>query len=323
MEGANRKANGFFLIIVILNITASILLSVLDSGGVKVGTEMALVITQLLVLVPSLLFLLIHRCDINEWVPFRKLRVWTVFLIILFSFLIMPFISLINLFSQLFTDNVVTTAMASEFSGVSPVLLVTIVAFVGPFCEEFAFRGILFGGLKKTGYVLAAAVVSSFFFGLMHLNLNQMSYAIVMGVIFCLLVEATGSIWASVISHAVINGFNIVSLMVIEKVYSEMGEDISSLASQASDMDEKFSMMGALIGVSAIALLFAVGAYIGIYELEGRRKNVAALFFAPDREEGDRRLVTPAGAVAIVICIFVIFFLGRFLAMLDSFGIIK
>ncbi|MBR5766543.1 MAG: CPBP family intramembrane metalloprotease, partial [Lachnospiraceae bacterium] len=208
MNKTNKRVNAFFLSILLINLGAPVLLSFLASGGVKMGTMMSLVLTQLLILVPSLVFLLIFRCDISEWIPFKKLKAGTVLLIILFTFLIMPFISLINVISQLFTVNEVI-GISEGFVGISPVIVIVMVGFIGPFCEEFTFRGLIFGGLKRSGYVFAAAVISAIFFGLMHLNLNQMCYALVMGVMFSMLVEASGSIWASIIAHAVINTWNI------------------------------------------------------------------------------------------------------------------
>lgn len=322
MERTCRRVNGFFLSIIILNLGASVAVSMLDAGGVKMGTMVTLLFTQLLILVPSLVFLLIFRCDISEWVPFKKLRPGTVALVVLFSFLVMPFISLINVVSQLFTENEVM-GMSESFLEIPSVIIIAIVGFIGPFCEEFTFRGIMFGGLRKSGYVFAAAVVSSLYFGLMHLNLNQMCYALVMGVIFSMLVEATGSIWGSVLCHAVINTWNMLKLLVMDKIYADLGQDLMDLAQETIDMDMKVSMIGFLVGVSAVTTLIAAGVYIAIFEHEGRKEYVRSMFYRPEGEDdGNRRLITPSGCIAMAICIIVIFFLDKILALLKSANII-
>ncbi|MCR5357524.1 MAG: CPBP family intramembrane metalloprotease [Lachnospiraceae bacterium] len=315
MNKTNRRVNGFFLSILIISLGAPVLLSYLASGGVKMGTMMSLVLTQLLILVPSLVFLLIFKCDLSEWIPFKKLKTGTVLLIMLFTFLIMPFISLINVISQLFTVNEVI-GISEGFTGISPVIVTLIVGFIGPFCEEFTFRGVIFGGLRRSGYVFAAAVISAIFFGLMHLNLNQMCYALVMGVLFSMLTEATGSIWAPIISHALLNTWNIVELYVTEAVYSKLGMDVFDLAEEAVDTDMKLGMIGVLAAVSAVTMLLAAGAYIGIYEHEGRKEEVSAMFCRPDvdpddEEKGSRPLLTFGGYAGIAICVFVIFFLDK------------
>ena len=322
MNKTNKRVNAFFLSILLINLGAPVLLSFLASGGVKMGTMMSLVLTQLLILVPSLVFLLIFRCDISEWIPFKKLKAGTVLLIILFTFLIMPFISLINVISQLFTENEVI-GISEGFVGISPVIVIVMVGFIGPFCEEFTFRGLIFGGLKRSGYVFAAAVISAIFFGLMHLNLNQMCYALVMGVLFSMLVEASGSIWASIIAHAVINTWNIAQLYIVENVYSKLGMDVFDMVEDTFDTDMKLGMIGVLAAVSAVTMLLAAGAFIGIYEHEGRKEQVTAMFCRPevsvdDDEKGSTPLVTFCGYVAMLICLFVIFFLDKAVAYYNT-----
>ena len=51
--------------------------------------------------------------------------------------------------------------------------------------------------------------MSGLVFGLFHLNINQFCYAFVIGVVFAFLVEATGSIWSSVLAHFAINTYSI------------------------------------------------------------------------------------------------------------------
>ena len=326
MDKSCKKVNGFFLSLIVLRIAASIIVSALAAGGVMMGTVASLIFSQMLILVPSFLFFLIPGYDLFEWIPFKKLKGGTVMLIILFTFLIMPFISFINVFSQLFTTNT-AVEMSDEFLEVSPLLITLIVGFVGPFCEEFTFRGVIFGGLRKSGYVFAAAAVCGIYFGLMHLNLNQFCYALVLGVIFCMLVEATGSIWGSIISHAVINTWNIVLMIVMDKVYSTMDMDIFELAQDIVTTDTKLAMMGVLIVISVVTTALAAGVFIAIARSEERWGEVTGMFCRPAVNEGSGgtddeprqdtkvRLVTLSGYISIGICLFVIFLLDRVLAM--------
>ena len=315
-----KRVNGFFLSLVLLHLIASILVSMLSLSAVEIGTFGTLMFTQLLVLVPSFIFLLLFRVDLSEWIPFKKIRPGTVALIILFTFLIMPVISLINVFSQLFTTNT-AVEMSGDFLGLPPVLAVMIVGFFGPFCEEFAFRGIIFAGLRKQGPVFAAAVLSALYFALMHLNLNQFSYALVLGVIFCLLVEATGSIWASMIAHAVINSWNILLMLSFDKLYARMGIDLYELSQGVVTTDMKLETMGVLLVLSVFCTALAIGAFIAICRNEGRLDHVVSMFCKSEEgsEEGPKgKLLTLSGYIAIALCLFVIFFLSRVAAWVQN-----
>ena len=52
-----------------------------------------------------------------------------------------------------------------------------------------------------------AALMSGLLFGCFHLNINQALYAFVMGIVFAYMVEATGSLWSSVIAHFAVNTY--------------------------------------------------------------------------------------------------------------------
>lgn len=69
--------------------------------------------------------------------------------------------------------------------------------------EEFAFRGIILGSLKKFGEGFAI-IVSSVMFSLMHGNFEQIPFAFLVGLILGFVAVKTDSIWSAVIIH----GFN-------------------------------------------------------------------------------------------------------------------
>lgn len=314
----NKRVNGFFLCLVLLHLLASILVSMLGEGAVKIGTFGALMFTQLLILVPSFVFLIINKCDLNEWIPFRRIRPGTAALVVLFTFLMMPFISLINIFSQLFTTNT-AVEMSGEFLEMPAVLTVFMVGLFGPFCEEFTFRGVIYGGFRKHGYIFASAVLSGLYFGLLHFNLNQFCYALILGVVFCLLVEATGSILGSIIAHAVINTWNVVLMLVMDKAYSETGIDIFEMSQATVTTDMKLEMLGVFLVISVVATAIAAGVFIAICRHEGRMENVISVFYRPTQDAGHPgRLLTVSGYIAIAVCLFVIFALDKAAAWIQG-----
>jgi uncharacterized protein len=86
-----------------------------------------------------------------------------------------------------------------------------VVAFIAlvilpPIAEELVFRGYLFGRLReKLGFWMSAIVVS-IVFGVVHMQWNVGVDVAVLSLFLCYLRERTGSIWASVVLHALKNG---------------------------------------------------------------------------------------------------------------------
>jgi len=70
--------------------------------------------------------------------------------------------------------------------------------------EEIVFRGALLTELKAAG-IKKAALISGLYFGLIHADLQQFPYAMIMGMIFAYLVFYTKSILSSVFAHFIIN----------------------------------------------------------------------------------------------------------------------
>lgn len=73
-------------------------------------------------------------------------------------------------------------------------------AVIPAFIEEFAFRGVVLGTLRKYGDAFAIGV-SAALFGLMHGNFTQVPFAVIAGIALGFVCVVTGSIWPSVILH--------------------------------------------------------------------------------------------------------------------------
>lgn len=77
------------------------------------------------------------------------------------------------------------------------VLLIAVLPAIG---EEFLHRGVVLQGTKHEGFG-KAIVMSSVLFGLMHLNISQVSYAIVLGLIMGFASVVAKNIWVPIIMH--------------------------------------------------------------------------------------------------------------------------
>lgn len=119
------------------------------------------------------------------------------------------FINLIvaNFFSSIIHSFGYSSSSSSSGTTVdgSPIILflieVVLVAILPGFCEEFLHRGVLMRGVgSQTNYKLAI-VISSVCFGLMHLNIEQVFYATILGLVIGFVGAMTDSILPCMILH--------------------------------------------------------------------------------------------------------------------------
>lgn len=152
----------------------------------------------------------------SERLMFRRVRFTTLLLTVLFTWAVLPLMTLCNAISMIFVENEVALA-SGDITNMPFALAVFVIAVYGPMCEEFAFRGVIYGGYRRNCRPLPSVLMSGLLFGLMHLNFNQFGYAFVLGCAMALLVEAAGSIWPSVLLHFIVNFQSVASLFAIDR----------------------------------------------------------------------------------------------------------
>lgn len=88
-----------------------------------------------------------------------------------------------------------------------------LVIVAAPFVEEFFFRGFVYGALRTSLPIWAAALITGTAFGSVHVlsGIETVPILIVLGVIFCLLYERTGTLYAPIALHAVVNSVGFAS----------------------------------------------------------------------------------------------------------------
>ena len=105
------------------------------------------------------------------------------------------------------TDASDTAAGLSTLAGkTSFPVSAAVFAGAAPFAEEVVFRCLTYGRLREKAVDLVPAMlVSSLLFGFYHGNLAQGIYAAVMGMLFCMAYELTGSLAFCILLHAALN----------------------------------------------------------------------------------------------------------------------
>ena len=82
---------------------------------------------------------------------------------------------------------------------------------VAPFAEEFFFRGFFFRALRSRFSILVAALIDGLLFGVIHYDFSGADALLilpplaVLGFMFCLVYEKTGSLWPVIALHSLNN----------------------------------------------------------------------------------------------------------------------
>lgn len=177
-----------------------------------------MLLTELLsFLPPVVLYFVITKKDIKQTLYLKPLDWKNILLLLSFGISIQPLMSLLSYAAALFFPNPVEESIGGMQSSGFLMSLLSVAIFPA-LLEEVLSRGILLSGYHFLGK-WRAALASALLFGLLHMNPQQFPYAFLVGFIFCFLVERTGSLWASILPHLVINGttvFNIFSAAATE-----------------------------------------------------------------------------------------------------------
>jgi membrane protease YdiL (CAAX protease family) len=96
-----------------------------------------------------------------------------------------------------------------------PIILLAVV--VAPVTEELAFRGYLYGVMKRYIGAVPALVLSGILFALIHLNLPSFFPLLVLASVFALAYELSGSLLVPMTMHALFNSLSLILVLVGQK----------------------------------------------------------------------------------------------------------
>lgn len=207
------KAGALYLVLTVaIGITSGIMVlaALLNGGGLSLVANFAIYPVMAGV---CLLFMYISKESPAEFFGFKRVKLSTFFLTILFFVLIYPITNIIASVSNMLFGN----PLAVLDDGSTGVLLfMTIVC--APFFEELVFRGAIFRGFRNGGGVAGPILMSAMLFGLFHGNLTQFFYTCFLGIFLALIADATGSFWMPVFVHFLFNFTGMIIPMALEGV---------------------------------------------------------------------------------------------------------
>ncbi len=256
-------ANKLLLYTILFMITAS-------AFGISSVTDdyvISLLISQLIVLLPAILFLLMPGPVLSERIGLGKVGVIPFVAAVIAGFSMIPVLSFINSISMVFVKNVTDTRITQAAEEYPMPVLLLVAAVIPAVVEELIFRGIYFNAYSKKG-VIKAAILSAILFALMHGNLNQCAYAVVAGFLFAMINYAGGSLIYSVIMHMIINSVTVILLYA-----EELGWSIISRLAEEKQYEKVSEVMGDMLPEATIGLVLCSLTY-GVIRRFGSEKEV-------------------------------------------------
>lgn len=250
-------------------VLASIIGGILFRLSLKVWTPgilEQLLLSQAIVVAPSVVYLVIEKKNLREQLRFHKIKPLTVVMLVIFTYCILPLIAVINALSMLFSENEISGAISGLANGYPLILAIAAVALVPCILEESVYRGIFFNTYRKIN-LRRGILLSGLLFGLMHMNLNQFCYAFVMGSIFAIVIETTDSILSTMIMHFVLNANSTVMLYLLPKLQNMAGSltgagDVGTVQnSSEAYMEEVMKQLGnkqVMLMVVGVWLIIAI-----------------------------------------------------------------
>lgn len=250
----NRFIPVLFISYILLSILAGAVIGVMDINMPLWGSYL---LSQAIVLLPALIYVAIHKINIIACMPYCRLRISDGLLSLLFGYALVPTMLFVSNLTSLFSTNYVQDSV-QELIAYPFVVQLLIIAVLPACVEEFVFRGLIYHSYRKNG-ILGAAVLSGLVFGLMHLNINQLSYALLMGIVFALLVEVTGSMYSSMLAHFAANSYSIIMMQLVSMTSG--GSELLEQSAQAAES----SMNSVPVIIAQVVMLGLVAAgFLGI-----------------------------------------------------------
>ncbi len=219
-ENKAKQVNLVFFITILADIILGFVVSALSFKGIDFfGSSFAfqLLFSQLFFLAPAAVYFFGFSRDFSL-LRIKKIDFVTILLCILLYICILPVFTFVNSISLMYSSNVISGVMVGVGGEMPYIVAVLLTAVIPALCEEFTYRGVFYNSYRKYS-PLGAVIMCGLVFGFLHGNLNQFSYAFLLGSFFALVVEATDSLLSSVIVHTLVNSVSISLIYLIPKMY--------------------------------------------------------------------------------------------------------
>lgn len=267
------QANLFaFILLGLYAIAPSALIPIFEK--MNISSSSYIVLPQiLLLLVPTIVYFMITRYSVKDTLKLKKIGFKSIGIIVAIGLLAQPIAMFLSLITQFVFPNRISQVV-STLNDIPLIVRIGIIALTPAICEEVTMRGVVLGGYDNID-IKKSALMTGLFFGILHMDGNQLLYAFALGIIFAYLVRITGSIYASMICHFTVNGTQVLLSELATRMLRLSGQSIElaqntgiSSMSAAQLINTFFSLLiAAIVGLGVIIILMQK--LIGIHGKRG------------------------------------------------------
>ncbi len=209
-----RKANIFIFLFLIYSILLQIGIGIYASGldeNEIISFQYYITVFQdfLLILIPLIAYFIITKTKPADFIPHKRLSFKNACYVILITFFSLPVLLVIANIAALFFEDTANDTITQLLTEMDMTTAFFSMAIMPAIFEESLCRGVVMSNYK-TASPIVMYVISGLFFGIIHLNFQQMSYAVAAGILFALFVNYTNSIYSSMLAHLFINGYQVI-----------------------------------------------------------------------------------------------------------------
>lgn len=284
-EKKKNKQTGFlFFALMLIHVAASFFAPDIVYENVACN----ILFSQGLIIIPVIIFFILTKQNPIKFIQLKKINGLSVLLLIVFTYCIMPLMVTINAISQLFVNNYTGELITDSITDFGLFISTLLFALTPALVEEITYRGVFYQAARGRRPI-RAMVVSGLLFGAMHMNINQILYACVMGVIFAVVIEATGSLLSTMIMHFVFNFNSVFLTWVLTKfmnseIYQQAMELSGDQMAETETAVAQTSIASVLVGILMFGFMAVIGLLIGYFVLKGiaklnhKEEHLASLF---------------------------------------------
>ncbi|WP_297637185.1 type II CAAX endopeptidase family protein [uncultured Clostridium sp.] len=257
--GQVYRSNIFFCVMLVISILGSIICGrIFPVIGITDVRIILFLNHTLFFLIPAIIYVILTKQSFKQVFKLNRMSVKNIFLVILLGFVCVPLMNSFGIISSIFFENTIQSFMGNILE--TPyIILLLLIAVMPAITEEITLRGVVLSGYDEKSK-LKAALMSGVLFGIFHLNAHQFLYTMALGFILAYAVRVTGSIYASMIMHFILNGTSI----TLQKIMMMVNTNQESI-----ELIEKIDFM--YLG-SAIVMIILMGT-IAFFILKKLEKN--------------------------------------------------
>jgi len=207
-----KPIDNWVAILLLVLINGSLLFFASQGYGTRVAQSAALILVQLVYLIPVLVVFAYRRINLGS-IGFGKFE-W--------STLGLGCGLLIGSYIIIMIHNVILTLLGVETQGEeimhifdrldSPIWFVIVGTIFAPIVEEIFFRGFLFQGFRQKYGWIKGGLLSSLIFAIGHLDPVALIPTFILGLLLAYMYHRSNSVWPGIILHFLVNSFGFCSL---------------------------------------------------------------------------------------------------------------